>query len=302
LILASLLAALSGGAGFLALAGLCSEALRSTRFANRSSRDQANVRPRDTVLQRLVQLIAAAPPVRGLASRRFGEPPGDLGARLIAAGEPAGLGQREWIALKGGCALTTAFSTALLGTGAPPRIAVLFLVMAPVLGFVAPDLWLTRLARRRGEAAIRDLPDMLDLLRVTIDAGMAPGRALGVVAAEFESTLAYEWRRVAAAIALGAVHDDALEGLRMRLPGDEIGSLVELLRRARRHGAPLGQALSLQATRARERRRARVREQAARAGPKIQLVVALLLVPAVMLMVTAGLVAELGQSGLLLGT
>jgi tight adherence protein C len=303
LILASLLAALSGGAGFLALAGLGSEALRSRRrFARRSSGGHGRARPRLTLLRRLGRVLADAPPVRGMTSRQIGDLPGDLGARLTAAGEPAGLGPREWIALKGGCALFAGLFAALLGSGTPTRIAILLLVTSPVFGFMAPDVWLARLARRRAEAAARDLPDMLDLLRVTVDAGMAPARALGVVAAEFEGTLAYEWRRVAAAIALGVAHDEALDGLRARLPGDEMSSLVGLLRRARRHGTPLGQALSLQAARAREQRRARVREQAARAGPKIQLVVALLLVPAVILMVAAGLLAELQRSGLLLGT
>ena len=69
------------------------------------------------------------------------------------------------------------------------------------------------------------------------------------------------------------------------------------LTRSRRHGAPLGRLLAAQATRARHAQRQRVREQAARAAPKIQLVVALLLVPAVMLLVAAALVQALVPTG-----
>jgi tight adherence protein C len=61
---------------------------------------------------------------------------------------------------------------------------------------------------------------------------------------------------------------------------------------------PLGRLLTAAAALAREGRRRWVREQAAQAGPKIQLVVALLLVPAVLLLVAAGLIAELQRSGL----
>jgi tight adherence protein C len=239
-------------------------------------------------------LIASASPVRGIPK------PGDLEARLAAAGEPAGLGIREWTAVKMVSALVGGVLGAIIAAGAPVRIGVLALLSGPVAGFVAPDLWLSRLSRRRLDSAIRELPDMLDLLRVTVEAGMPPARAIGVVGAEFRGTLADEWKRVAAEIELGVARDEAFAGLYSRLPTDELGSLVESLARTGRHGVPLGQALELQARSARERRRLQVREQAARAGPKIQLVVALFLVPAVLLMVAAGLLVELGRSGLLL--
>jgi len=125
-------------------------------------------------------------------------------------------------------------------------------------------------------------------------------RALGTVAAQFSGALATEWRRAAAEAALGAPQEDALASLADRLPAEEVASLVEALGRSRRHGVPLRHVLAVQAARARHRRRQRVREKAARAGPKIQLVVALLLVPSVLLMVAAVIVAELQRSGLYL--
>ena len=68
------------------------------------------------------------------------------------------------------------------------------------------------------------------------------------------------------------------------------------LGRADRHGAPLGPALAALAADARADRSRTVREQASRAAPKIQLVVALLLVPAVMLLVGAAMAAALGAA------
>jgi tight adherence protein C len=83
-----------------------------------------------------------------------------------------------------------------------------------------------------------------------------------------------------------------------RLPLDEVLALVGALERAARHGAPLADTLAAQARDARLARRRRIQEEAARAGPKIQLVVALLLVPSVLLLVAAALASALiGQDG-----
>jgi tight adherence protein C len=295
--IATLIAALAGFAGFFGVAGVGAEVTgRARRKAPRRSGDARVPTRAHVVLEWLGRLVASAPPIRGLPVS------GDLEARLLAAGEPAGLGMREWIALKLTCAVLGGLVAALGGAGLPPRIAALAIVAGPVAGFAAPDFWLARLSRQRIEGALRELPDMLDLLRVTVEAGMPPARAIGMVAAEFRGTLAREWGRVAAEIELGVGQDEAMTGLRARLPADEIGSLVEALVRSRRHGVPLGKALELQASKARESRRRQIREQAAKAGPKIQLVVALLLVPAVLLIVAAGLLVELQRSGLFLST
>ncbi len=78
-----------------------------------------------------------------------------------------------------------------------------------------------------------------------------------------------------------------------RLPQPEIQALVAALERARRHGAPLAETLEAQARDARFALRRAVQEDAAKAGPKIQLVVALMLVPSVLLLVAAALAAAL---------
>ena len=62
-------------------------------------------------------------------------------------------------------------------------------IAGPLAGFVAPDFWLARAVRARREAAVRELPDLLDLLRVSVEAGLAPVRAMGAVAAQFDGPL-----------------------------------------------------------------------------------------------------------------
>jgi tight adherence protein C len=206
--------------------------------------------------------------------------------------------KRERLPLEISCAVIGSLAALVLTNGVPVRIAILLATCAAVGGFAAPSLWLARRLRRRLNVALRELPDMLDLLCVTLEAGQPPIRALSTVAAEFSGPLAREWTRVSAEAELGLPRDQALAGLAARLPHDDVRAFAEALRRSHRHGTPLARLVASHASRARHRRAQQMREQAARAGPKIQLVVALLLVPSALLIVAAGLVAELGRAGL----
>jgi tight adherence protein C len=241
---------------------------------------------------RLVEAAGTFPALPGAADSPT------VAARLTAAGGLAGLEPRGWLGLKAACAAVTVLGALPLAVDAPGRLGLLLTLAAPPAGFAAPELWLSRRSRRRIGEALRDLPDMLDLLRVTVEAGMSPARALGEVGSQFRGTLALEWRRVATEIALGAPQDESVQALVGRLPAEEIAALVDALTRTRRHGAPLSAVLAAQASRARHRRAQELRERAAQAGPKIQLVVALLLVPSALLLVAAALVAELGRGSL----
>jgi tight adherence protein C len=223
--------------------------------------------------------------------------PLDLDRRIEAAGRPGGLASRELMAAKLAGVAVAAFPGALLGALAPGRLGALIVVAAPVAGFLAPDLWLARRAAARATAARRQLPELLELLRVTTDAGASLAAALAAVGARADGPLAHEWRAVGREVELGVPLGDALAAMRRRLPLPEVRALVAALDRARRHGAPLGATLAGQARDARLSLRRRVQEDAARAGPKIQLVVALLLVPSVLLLVAAALASALLDSG-----
>ena len=118
-------------------------------------------------------------------------------------------------------------------------------------------------------------------------------RALNEVARRRGGVLAGELGAAAARAALGVPRAEALERLARRCPTDGVAALVAAIRRTERHGAPLAPAVHALAADARAQRAQRLRERAARAAPKIQLVVALLLVPATMLLVGAALAAAL---------
>ena len=224
-------------------------------------------------------------------------PPGDLAARIAAAGSPGGLGLRDVMAVKLGGALAGGALGVLLGLAAPGRLGIATILAGPAAGFLAPDLWLGRRAAERARAIRRELPTMLDLLRVAVESGMSLGAALGQVGERTSGPLARECRAVGWEARLGVPLEESLAGLVRRAPLPELRALVGALERAGRHGSPLAETLSAQARDARLARRRRIQEEAARAAPKIQLVVALLLVPSVLLLVAAALAAALLSGG-----
>jgi tight adherence protein C len=216
-------------------------------------------------------------------------------AAAMPALRPGRLRRTRTIGRRGrtGAALVAGAAGLLAGLLLPGRLALLVAVVAPVLGYVAPDIWR---ARRRAEhvaAVRRDLPALLDLLGVAVEAGLSLPGALAEVGRRSRAPLARSWAGIAAQVAVGVPLADALEAHRRELRIPEIDSFTGALVRAARHGAPIADTLAAQAREARLVRRRAIQVEAARAGPKMQLVVALLLVPSVMLLVAAALVAAL---------
>jgi tight adherence protein C len=211
-------------------------------------------------------------------------PPRDLGARLAAAGLGSTVRTADAMAVKAGAAVAAALIALPVVSAFPLRLTLILLPATAVAGFLAPDAWLIRRARRRADRAGLELADVLDLLRVCVAAGLPTGRALREVARRHGGLVAAELRVVAARMELGVPRADRA------VPLPAIGALAAAIARADRHGAPLGPALEALATEARAERARALHERAARAAPRIQLAIALLLVPAVLLVVAAGLV------------
>jgi tight adherence protein C len=289
-----LLAAAAGALGAWGLALLVAPLLSLSRW-RRPSRGSATAGGggrQAGVGQRLIRLLARA---GGLL--RPAAAPSGLALRLAAAGRPGGLGAGELLAAKLAAALAAAATGVPLSAVAPGRLGPALVLAAPVAGFLAPDAWLARRAGERARRARRELPALLDLLRVTIEAGASLPAALAAVGEGASGPVAAEWRAVGREVALGAPLSEALRELALRLPLPELRAFVAALERARRHGAPLADTLASHARDVRFTLRRRVQEEAARAGPKMQLVVAGLLVPSVLLLVAAALVAALIDAG-----
>jgi len=190
------------------------------------------------------------------------------------------------------CAAVGAGVALLAAPAAPGRTAWLVALAMPAAGFVAPDALLERRARRRHRRLVAALPDALDLLAIGSAAGRSPAAGFAEIAAAGSGPLAEELRVAVAELECGQPLPAALTALRERVPGNEIATLCASIERSRRLGSPLADQLRRQATGLRRDQRRAVEERAARAAPKIQLVVALALVPSVLLMIAAALIAN----------
>ncbi len=180
-------------------------------------------------------------------------------------------------------------------------LAVLVPVFA-VTGRFIPDSRVRQRAHARRMAIVRALPDLLDLMVICVEAGMALDPALRLAAERLGGPLGTEIGRTLDAQALGTPRRLAYYGLAARVGSDDVGRLVGALVQAEELGTPLATALAGQAEALRAVRRQLARDRAARAAPRIQLVVALVMVPGALLLVLGMMVVELAaQIGAMTG-
>jgi tight adherence protein C len=180
----------------------------------------------------------------------------------------------------------------LAAPAAPGRLSWLVALALPGAGFVVPDALRARRGRRRHRRLVASLPDALDLLAVGTTAGRSPAAGFAEIARSGAGPLAEELGITVAELDCGRPLAEALAQLRNRALGSEVATLCASIERSRRFGSPLADQLRRQSTALRREQRRAVEERAARAAPKIQLVVALVLVPSVLLMIAAGLFAN----------
>ncbi len=223
----------------------------------------------------------------GEVAERLGLP-----RRLERAGWAGRVEPRGVVAAKlaGGAAgvLVAIASVPVLAT----RLGIVVVAVLAAAGFLAPDALLERAARRRRARFVAALPDALDMLAVGAASGRDPASGLAEIAAGSPGPLAAELSRAIAEVDCGRPLRDAIDELRVRIPGAEVGALAAALERSRTYGSPLAEQLHLQATALRRDARRRIEERAARSAPKIQLVVALVLVPSVLLTIVAAIIAH----------
>ncbi len=217
-----------------------------------------------------------------------------LAARLNRAGLTDRISLEALIAAKLGGALAGALWAMIVTPAAPSRLGWIVAMGLPAAGFLGPDAWLERRGRQRLRALRAGLPDALDLVAVGTAAGRSPLAGLSELGGG-EGPLARELAMLSAESSCGLPQSEALESLRRRAPVPEVSAMCGVIERSRRYGSPLADQLREQATALRGVQRRRIEEQAARAAPKIQLAVALLLVPSVLLMIAAGLLANVDR-------
>ena len=255
--------------------GLLAVALAEEPDRRGVARSLALVEASSAAPQRLVE--DAAPPfrIRVLAplrerSRRLGrrlagaDAPDRIRRKLDLAGSPAGWTVDRvltWTVLGAVAGLAVGGLVALV-FGASLPIAVLLLAAGAVLGYAAPGLYLYQRAYDRAEAVRRALPDALDLLTISVEAGLGFDAALQQVAYRTEGPLADELARVLREMQLGRGRAEALRGLAERSSVAELRGFAGAMVQADSLGIPIAQVLRVQSNEIRVKRRQRAEEKA----------------------------------------
>jgi tight adherence protein C len=159
----------------------------------------------------------------------------------------------------------------------------LLAIVAAGLGYLVPDLVLTRATRHRQRVIQNGLPDALDLIVVCVEAGSSLDQAIVRASDELEfalPSLAQELRTVTSEIRAGKPRLEAFQGLAQRTGVEDIRALVAMLTQTDRFGTSIAQALRTHATTSRTKRRQRAEERAAKVGVKLVFPLALCFVPA----------------------
>jgi len=170
----------------------------------------------------------------------------------------------------------------------------LILVLLPFLGIYAPKSWLDRQVQDRKDSIRRDLPDTLDLLAISVEAGMGFEGALGVVCDNFSSPLADEFARTLREMELGLPRREALQNLKKRTEVPELSNFVLTLTQADALGMPVGRVLKTSAGEMRTKRQQWAREKAAKLPVKILFPLILFIFPAIFVVLLGPAASDIG--------
>ena len=225
-------------------------------------------------------------------------------ARLVVSVSASGLDGRDGAAtiarsrvalaeVGGACGLITALAHPL---------GIMLAGLLAALGYVGPLRWVQVRARERRRRVVRELPDLIDLVVICTESGMALGPSLRVGVERLPGVLATEVGYTLRELDLGTPRRDAYVALSKRLGVPELTGFVGSVLQADELGAPIAAVLTRQGELLRSARTQDIREHAARAAPKVQLVVAMVMMPAALIVVLGVLVIQLiGQIGGVVG-
>jgi len=191
-------------------------------------------------------------------------------AKLEKAGYPGGLRGADWMGVK-------LLSTIVLGVGVALlmllvgkiQLALLFGVAGAGLGYMAPEFWLGSRARKRSFAMVLQLPDALDLLTISVEAGLGFDAALAKVVEKMEGPLVNEFRQALAEIRMGRTRRDALRDVVARADAQPVSNFIGAIVQAEQLGVPIAKVLQIQSQQLRIERRQRAEEMAAKAPVKM---------------------------------
>jgi tight adherence protein C len=194
--------------------------------------------------------------------------------RLALAGNPGNLRVADWLGIKAVVAIIGAilfiFLFGVLGVLAlPPVLRILMGAVGLMFGYTIPEFWLGGRVRKRQHLILLQIPDTLDLLTISVRAGLGFDAALAKVVEKLEGPLVDEFRRALAEVRVGKARRDALRDIVPRTEVIPLTNFIGAIIQAEQLGVSISKVLQVQSEQLRIERRQRAEEMAAKAPIKM---------------------------------
>ena len=219
-----------------------------------------------------------------------------LEKRLEHAGYPAGWDLNRILAIKALLLLVGAAFGLFAGSLVSPGFAAFLIPAIAAAGFYAPDYLLTKTAAKRTQKMRKSLADTVDMLNLTLAAGIGFDSALRLVATNNKGPLADEFSRVVQEIAIGKSRQEALRDLADRTGDEDLRRFCTTCIQAEKRGTPFGEILSIQSRELRIRRRQDAEERAQKVPVKILFPMMVFVLPVLMLVVMGPGIAQIMEN------
>lgn len=218
---------------------------------------------------------------RSFKRRVPGEKEAKLEMRLLQAGNPFGMGTIEYRLLQIALLLLLPFFFGLYAVilGASLAGILVFGLFGLLASIFLPSFYIKQKIKTRSHQALKELPDILDLLTVSLEAGLGFDSALSKVVAKKNGVLTNEFHRCLEEIRLGKTRREALLGVKERLVTDDISIFISNILQAEKLGIGMVQVLRVQSAEVRQRRKQRAEEEAMKAPIKMLFPLVLFIFP-----------------------
>ncbi len=220
----------------------------------------------------------------------------DLRVRLMRAGFPFGLRAQTFLLVKIAgifvsmllfalCFPSLGMVAGMWGMEVPAFLFIPFLAIGALYGFRLPDIWLGLKIRARQKEIQLVLPDTIDLISISVEAGLGLVAAIQRISERFPNPLSEEFLRTLQEVRLGRAQGEALRDMSRRVDVNDLTTLLTAIVQAEQLGLAVSNVLKIQSERLRERRAQRARELAQKAPIKMTFPLVLFIFPALFIVI-----------------
>lgn len=257
------------------------------RMRGKTSKDETKdiqERARESVATKMMEKVA--PIAMRPVMPKSGEDMTRLRMKLASAGYRTDKAPTFFLGSKTVMGVLAAIAVAVYSysTGNDAQRVMGMAVFGAALGFMSPNIWLSSAIKKRSKAIVQGLPDSLDLMVISVEAGLALDGALKRVSEELITVhpeLSEEFQIATREAQMGIPRSEALNNVAERTQVSELKSMVAIVNQAEKFGTSIARALRSQADALRVKRRQAAEERAQKVAVKLMLPLMLFIFPAI---------------------